>query len=569
MRILNIALAFNAALQQTTVSSTTSNRPNLLLNSPIAPSGRVTPILIAAMNGRLDIVRRLAEGADALPDTLESAMIFAAAYDQLDVVEYLLERDGNLANARNNGGFSDSVLSTNPDWSFIEMKSPYALTMACSRGYLDVVSKLLQHGARFDYYALAGACRGGHTEIVKLLIDHGADVNEVDHDFERYSPISLAILSGKVEVVDLLVRHGATRGLNEALMLHGIRGDFMLTKFLLESGADPNFASQSLQSTRLMIAVLDYRSDMVRLLLDHGADLRPDRRGITPLNEFINRCDPRDYNLAPAKGMQCHKITDAFVEAGFAKNFRIPPHTYVEITERLLLGGAANTVDSDAVYQELMRPITEIKSMLSGSTGTDAIGEALSEYGASGLLTLAFQARKEGIDVLSDAQFGERWTERRIRMLSSIISQLVLLECTDLNFYYVVAHFLADADEDMLQHAETAFKFLAGSLGVHRSRDGIRTTNGAILNEMIERSGHYGLRPVVKAIFALYHEESQLVNSARPWGFRQQELPDVLVDLVMSHDDRLSSTTLKARAMHKLMQAIRRLRPLDVTYPLY
>ena len=188
-----------------------------------------------------------------------------------------------------------------------------------------------------------------------------------------------------------------------------------------------------------------------------------------------------------------------------------------------------------------------------------------------GLITLAFEARKVGVDLFSDHS-PQGWDEEKIRMVSSIIGDLVYLGCTELNFFYTVAPFLASADEDMLKHAAAAFTFLATTRGDIQENERFRATNGEILNEMIERSNHLGLRPVVKALFAIYHEEQQIMTSLRIWQFPQRQqttgpsqqssltiqgLPQAIIDLVMSHENGPFNPAFKAKAMQKLTQAIK------------
>jgi ankyrin repeat protein len=97
---------------------------------------RVDNILTAAGLGRLDLVRRYAETAPArLPGWLRSsaptpkarALLWAAALDRLEVVEFL-SRQGDLLQAIDNQGFT-------------------ALHWAAFNGHADMVDLLIHHGA--------------------------------------------------------------------------------------------------------------------------------------------------------------------------------------------------------------------------------------------------------------------------------------------------------------------------------------------------------------------------------------------------------------------------------------
>ena len=433
---------------------------------------------------------------------------------------------------------------------------PTPLCEAVRRGNLDVISNLLQQGATVDFHAFSEACYRGNAEMVDFLIDHGADVNEGDRHGVSF-PLSHAIRGDRADVVELLIRRGATQGITDGLK-HASR-NFDIIQLLLENGANPNISCGRNGNTPLFNAVLDNRPDVVRILLDHGADLRPNFWGRYPIEFALKRTRIG--------------VIDAFVEDGIIFDFEIPPSLSPEVQNRLILGGASNTGNADDVLARLMAPITAIKSAVATLPETDAleafgqIDEVLQFSGfkvytrCESLIAFAFEARKNGINVFGENPIRDRsvntWTQERFRMVSSIITALVYLECSDVNFFYTVSPFLAEADEDMLRHAETAFKFLAGSLAEMPQSavsEEKRATRGAILNEMIARSNHHGLRPVVKALFAIYHEEWQIMRTFRLWG-----LPRALSDLVINQDHGPSNPGFKAKAMRKLMQAIRRL----------
>lgn len=321
---------------------------------------------------------------------------------------------------------------------------------------------------------------------------------------------------------------------------------------MLEHGADPNIASRNAYLSRLWFAVKDDELEIARLLLDHGADLGSGN-GPNPLWTAVVES-------------KFHFI-DLFVEAGLVKDLNIPPFVDDrEILFRLILGGAKNTL----MLQEMMQRITLIKSAVSDASMRmyNQIYPALQAQGYTyeqGLIAFAFEARKGGVDLFNDDR-PQEWAEERTRMVSSIIVELVYLGCTDVSFFYSVSPFLASADEGMLKHAETAYRFLAGSLGNPQEKEKHRSAYGAILNEMIQRSSHVGLRPVVKALFKLYHEEWKVKRSLQSWGFAKDPqdpttirgLPEGVLDLVMGHDNGPFNTNFKAKAMRELSQAIRR-----------
>ena len=107
------------------------------------------------------------------------------------------------------------------------------LVLAAKAGRADLVSLLLEHGARVDdpatfwaqmhvtdedgrefraTNALIIAARLGHREVVKLLIEAGANVKASISDFRpqpKKTPLGEAVLGGHQRTIDLLKAHGA------------------------------------------------------------------------------------------------------------------------------------------------------------------------------------------------------------------------------------------------------------------------------------------------------------------------------------------------------------------------
>ena len=154
--------------------------------------------------------------------------------------------------------------------------------------------------------ALMYAGFGGSGECLKLLLEHGADVNA--RDSTGKTALMFAASAGSAYCVELLVKAGAevkrldsmnmsalswaTAGqniLNErstcgpAISLNGneskqlvreIRGEFLsCVRILVKSGADINGISTEMK-TPLMYAIENGTVNLVKLLLDSGAELK-------------------------------------------------------------------------------------------------------------------------------------------------------------------------------------------------------------------------------------------------------------------------------------------------------
>ncbi|HEX7597350.1 MAG TPA: ankyrin repeat domain-containing protein, partial [Polyangia bacterium] len=123
-----------------------------------------------------------------------------------------------------------------------------ALDIASMRGAEKSVSLLLTHGASVKHQnkdkmtALFHASHGGHAAIVRELLAHGADPNPVENKYGD-SALMRAAQAGHREVVEaLLAKH-----------------------------AKVNLANNQ-KSTALHLTAFNGHDDVVKLLLDHGAD---------------------------------------------------------------------------------------------------------------------------------------------------------------------------------------------------------------------------------------------------------------------------------------------------------
>lgn len=148
----------------------------------------------------------------------------------------------------------------------------------------------------------------GHSGIVKMLLDHGADPDIRDND----GNCALHTACGEIchqdcDIADarLLLERGVnvdTRNKFEATPLIDncwcCDNSLGFIKFLIENGADVN-AQDDRNNTALLNAVNDGQTEVVKLLLEHGAVASADISGDygTPLDfaqsryeEFDNEC---------------------------------------------------------------------------------------------------------------------------------------------------------------------------------------------------------------------------------------------------------------------------------------
>jgi ankyrin repeat protein len=227
-----------------------------------------TPVMIASRSGKPAVVEQLiAKGANvnARGTRGQTALMWAVAQEHADVAKVLLLHGADI-HAKSNV------------WSEMMAVPPH--------GYLPN-NRMIPHGGDT---ALMFAARVGHLESAKLLVEAGANVN--DADAWGVSATALAAHSDFVELVEFLLDKGANpnapadfTALHEAIMW---RDERMVTA-LLEHGADPNIPVKNWTPTRrsskdrnfgpelvgaspFWMAARFAEPNVMRLLLQHGAD---------------------------------------------------------------------------------------------------------------------------------------------------------------------------------------------------------------------------------------------------------------------------------------------------------
>lgn len=134
--------------------------------------------------------------------------------------------------------------------------------------------------------ALHWAAYTNQLEAASLLIGTGAKVN-VANEY-GVTPLSMACTNGNAAIVAVLVKAGAnleTRTSGETALMTAVRtGAVDVVKLLLDRGADVASIEPHSGQTMLMTAVAESHPGVARLLLARGADVQAkSKAGFTPL----------------------------------------------------------------------------------------------------------------------------------------------------------------------------------------------------------------------------------------------------------------------------------------------
>ena len=240
-----------------------------------------TPFLSALLCGNPDVARLLLDNnVDVcVKDNIGNTPLhLAAEYDHLEIAQILLERNVEVDPQKDDGS------------------TPFL--KALQNGHSDIVRLLLDHNAKVDVHDLDDkgntrlhfAVEKGYLEVAKVLLEHNADVNCQNN--HGSTPLLIASELGRLDVVQLLLDHNADVYLCDSdgdtpLHCAAFGGHFEITLLLLKLNVEVN-SRNAKGSTPLHFASMGSRrlpqgsAAIVRLLLDHGADLRAcDLRGRT------------------------------------------------------------------------------------------------------------------------------------------------------------------------------------------------------------------------------------------------------------------------------------------------
>jgi ankyrin repeat protein len=151
--------------------------------------------------------------------------------------------------------------------------------------------------------ALLEAVGAGDNERVQRLLRQGADVNARAED--GTTALMLATAVGGSRLVQTLLDHGAdvnARNQAGATALLWAVGDRDKVRALLDQGADVSARAESGYTPLLVAAGSPGAAEVVRLLIDKGADVRYGHQGFTVLMAAVEGGDRTVVQLLLAKG---------------------------------------------------------------------------------------------------------------------------------------------------------------------------------------------------------------------------------------------------------------------------
>jgi ankyrin repeat protein len=269
------------------------------------------------------VSRLLEQGArvEARDEASEAPLMQAALQADAAMMRLFLDRDANVQ-ARTQDGTSALLRAVhNPDKVRLLLQhgalpeSRAVVLAAMVPGSRKTLELLLQHGGDSQanvggFTALMAAAFSGDLESVTCLLDHGADVRA--RTPAGYTAVYAAVASGNIAILRLLLDRGATPNTTfvmpnsgEDIMTPTLfaswKGDSTALKELLARGADVHVQGGPFQRTALLCAATNGNPEVVRLLLERGAEVQTEdwaghtaldwarRRGETPIVKLLQQ----------------------------------------------------------------------------------------------------------------------------------------------------------------------------------------------------------------------------------------------------------------------------------------
>lgn len=220
-------------------------------------------LVAACAYGTLKYVKSLHQAFQKRKDPLPKMLDIATFYNRPEIAEYCIDAGGRVA-----------------------FRNPYDLNRTIVTGHsYETFKVLLEHGldinSHIENYGdiLDCAVESNNLDWVRFCLENYANP-ALDRSYSEHLKLAVAATFAFLEISELLVAWGAKIEGSSALIIASHKGRADLVKLLLENGADVNemgVASiddnpEDLEGTALHL-IEKGRKDILQILLDHGGDI--------------------------------------------------------------------------------------------------------------------------------------------------------------------------------------------------------------------------------------------------------------------------------------------------------
>jgi ankyrin repeat protein len=266
-----------------------------------------TPLMIASMFGQQKAVTYFLDaGADinAQNSVGDTALILALQYNRFETAKVLIKHKSNKINVNNQAGKTALLIALSLENSgFLSYDFPFK----SHEDVEEITEFLIHHGAEIKKTSnvlISLACRWTSLKIVKLLLSKGTFIqNDLTNDLlyqilqsyqknieDKQKIISLLMSNGLDIKVVKIIDISCTSSMPTLIYMIN-RNKYDLINFLIQQGIDVNVRDEN-GDTALMkiISIPDdklpyhMRVDLVKLLLEHGANAEESNKGRSPLS---------------------------------------------------------------------------------------------------------------------------------------------------------------------------------------------------------------------------------------------------------------------------------------------
>lgn len=255
--------------------------------------------------------------------------------------------------------------------------------------FLAVVVSAQTDPARDELFA---ALRSGAAGPVERVLARGASPNAVDAD--GTPALMAATLFGDADLVELLLKRGADANQTDssgATALMWAVPDVAKVRVLLAHGASVYAKSQTERTPLLVAASYPRTVDVLRLLLERGADLKAqDRAGATALSLAVRSADVDVVRVLTERGLDPQALLPGARRVGLARNDR-------PTTDFLMSRGLTPGPDV-LVTTATWHPADLVGRWV--DQGADVNARNAAQYGRTPLLT-AVTSEREGADTIA------------------------------------------------------------------------------------------------------------------------------------------------------------------------
>jgi len=229
-----------------------------------------TALLLASSNPFTDesVVRRLVEAGAQINDSNVfgiTPLMFVAALGSAELVEYLLKNGGDPRLANKDGLSAIHMAASSTGESYVDVL----------KNSINMSAKI--RGAEATLYKGMQAFADGFSEnnclvrpkVIKLLLEYGADIDA--ETTSGVTPLMMAIAASNTEIAEMLILHANINAGDETALMTAVwHNRIDIVKLLIEKGADVNHKKTTGENA-LEWAVFNGHDEIAKLLLKVGA----------------------------------------------------------------------------------------------------------------------------------------------------------------------------------------------------------------------------------------------------------------------------------------------------------